>query len=181
VRRVVVGLLLMGAFVGVAACGGDDNSGGGSSSSSSSGATKSGDANKHVNIAHFVAIQANPVEQVIIKSAKDTGAANNATVTTFDSNNDVQRELANCQDAIASKKYDAFILKAVSGPPLISCARQAMDAGIPVVVQGTALGPKQTTEPQVPGRRSRCRRPTAWPSPTSPTARARRPAPSRAR
>jgi ABC-type sugar transport system substrate-binding protein len=26
-----------------------------------------------------------------------------------------------------------------------------MDAGIPVVVQGTALGPKQTTEPQVPG------------------------------
>jgi len=26
-----------------------------------------------------------------------------------------------------------------------------MEAGIPVVVQGTALGPKQTTEPQVPG------------------------------
>lgn len=141
--------VLVAAVVGVSACG-DSDSGGGSSSSSG-GSTAAASTAKHVNIAHFVAIQANPVEQVIIKSAKDTAKANNATVTTFDSNNDVQRELANCQDAIASKKYDAFILKAVSGPPLISCARQAMDAGIPVVVQGTALGPKQTTEPQVPG------------------------------
>jgi ribose transport system substrate-binding protein len=149
-RRVVVGLALSAALLGVVACGGSD-SGDSSSSGGSSTASSSGDANKHVNIAHFVAIQANPVEQVIIKSAKDTGKANNATVTTFDSNNDVQRELANCQDAIASKKYDAFVLKAVSGPPLIPCARAAMAAGIPVVVQGTALGPKQTTEPQVEG------------------------------
>jgi ABC-type sugar transport system substrate-binding protein len=146
-RRVLAVSLLAAALAGVAACGGSSNGDNGSSTASGQAA----DANKHVNIAHFVAIQANPVEQVIIKSAKDTGTANNATVTTFDSNNDVQRELANCQDAIASKKYDAFILKAVSGPPLIPCARAAMDAGIPVVVQGTALGPKQTTEPQVPG------------------------------
>jgi ribose transport system substrate-binding protein len=143
-RRVIALSVLAAAVAGVAACGSDSGGGGTSSSGSAS-------ADNHVNIAHFVAIQANPVEQVIIKSAKDTARANNATVTTFDSNNDVQRELANCQDAIASKKYDAFILKAVSGPPLISCARQAMDAGIPVVVQGTALGSKQTTEPQVPG------------------------------
>jgi ribose transport system substrate-binding protein len=152
-RAARLGLVIavgMAAVVGVSACGGDDDSGGGASSSSG-GSTAAAEADKHLNIAHFVAIQANPVEQVIIKSAKDTAAANNATVTTFDSNNDVQRELANCQDAIASNKYDAFILKAVSGPPLISCAKQAMDAGIPVVVQGTALGPKQTTEPQVPG------------------------------
>ena len=145
-RHVVAVSLLVGAIAGVAACG---SSSGGDQGSTTGAA--SGNANKHVNIAHFVAIQANPVEQVIIKSAKATAAANNASVTTFDSNNDVQRELANCQDAIASKKYDAFVLKAVSGPPLIPCARQAMDAGIPVVVQGTALGPKQTTEPQVPG------------------------------
>ena len=146
-RHVLAVSLLVGAIAGVAACG--SSSGGGDQASTTG--TASGNANKHVNIAHFVAIQANPVEQVIIKSAKATAAANNASVTTFDSNNDVQRELANCQDAIASKKYDAFVLKAVSGPPLIPCARQAMDAGIPVVVQGTALGPKQTTEPQVPG------------------------------
>jgi ribose transport system substrate-binding protein len=134
--------VLTSATVVLAACGG---SSGTSSNGSSSG------TGKHVNIAHFVAIQANPVEQVIIRAGQDVGAAENATVTVFDSNNDVQRELANCQDAIASQKYDAFVLKAVSGPPLESCARNAIAAGIPVVVQGTALGPKQTTAPQVKG------------------------------
>ena len=167
-RRAVVGLALSAAMVGVVACGGSD-SGDSASSGGSSTASGSGDANKHVNIAHFVAIQANPVEQVIIKSAKDTGKANNATVTTFDSNNNVQRELANCQDAIASKKYDAFVLKAVSGPPLIPCARAAMAAGIPVVVQGPRSGPSRRPSPRSrasSARRSRSRRPTAWPSRT---------------
>jgi ABC-type sugar transport system substrate-binding protein len=88
---------------------------------------------------------------VVISESKKTAAAMNASVTIFDSNNDVQREISNCNDAIASQKYDAFVLKAVSGPPLMSCARQAISAGIPVVVQGTALGPEQTTEPQVKG------------------------------
>jgi ABC-type sugar transport system substrate-binding protein len=136
----VAGIL---AVTGLAACGDDETS--------SDNATGASDAKKHVNIAHFVAIQANPVEQVIIKSAQQVGKEQNATVTVFDSNNDVQREIANCNDAIASQKYDAFILKAVSGPPLMACARQAMAAGIKVVAQGTALGPDQTTAPQVPG------------------------------
>jgi ABC-type sugar transport system substrate-binding protein len=138
-----LGLLAVAALV-LAACGGDDDD-------ASSGAQTSGDAPKKVNIAHFVAIQANPLEQVVIAESKKTAAANNASVTIFDSNNDVQREINNCNDAIASQKYDAFVLKAVSGPPLMSCARQAIAAGIPVVVQGTALGPEQTTEPQVKG------------------------------
>lgn len=145
-RKLVVafaGLAL--ATGGLAACGGDDEA----DKAASGGGEKAAD--KHVNIAHFVAIQANPVEQVIIKSAKETGEKMNATVTLFDSNNDVQKEIANCNDAIASQKYDAFILKAVSGPPLIPCAKQAMEAGIKVVVQGTALGTEQTTEPQVDG------------------------------
>jgi ABC-type oligopeptide transport system substrate-binding subunit len=79
--------VLSSATVVLAACGG-------SSGTSSSGASSG--AGKHVNIAHFVAIQANPVEQVVIKAGQDVGAAENATVTVFDSNNDVQRELANC-------------------------------------------------------------------------------------
>jgi ABC-type sugar transport system substrate-binding protein len=88
-RRVMVGSMVAAAVALAAACGSSSDDG----QSTSSG---SGNADKHVNIAHFVAIQANPVEQVIIKSAKDTATAHNATVTTFDSNNDVQRELANC-------------------------------------------------------------------------------------
>jgi ABC-type sugar transport system substrate-binding protein len=54
-------------------------------------------------------------------------------------------------DAIASQKYDVFLLKAVSGPPIMPCARQAIAAGIPVVVRGSPPGPQQTTKPQVDG------------------------------
>jgi len=142
-RFVAAGAVLSALALALAGCGG--------ASSSGSGSTASSGTQKHVNIAHFVAIQANPVEQVIIAAGQEVGKEQNATVTVFDSNNDVQRELANCQDAIASQKYDAFVLKAVSGPPLESCARNAIAAGIPVVVQGTALGPQQTTAPQVKG------------------------------
>jgi ribose transport system substrate-binding protein len=108
---------------------------------------------KQVNIALFVAIQSNPVEQAIINNfqavAKKDGAAK---FVVFDSNNSVQKEIANCNDAIASGTYDAFALKAVAGPPLMGCARKALAAHIPVVVFGNALGPNPNTEKrQIPG------------------------------
>src|SRR5204863_8776313 len=72
---------------------------------------------KDVTIALFVAIQANPVEQAIINAfhriAEQDGAAR---FVVFDSDNSVQKELANCNDAIAAKQYAAFALKAVAGP-----------------------------------------------------------------
>src|SRR5665213_1792918 len=108
---------------------------------------------KPVTIALFVAIQANPVEQAIINNfmevAKTDGAAK---FVVFDSNTSVQKEIANCNDAIASKKYDAFALKSVAGPPLMNCAKQAMKAGIPVVAFGNPLGPDpDTAKRQIPG------------------------------
>jgi ribose transport system substrate-binding protein len=136
--------VLVAAALSAAACGDDDASGGGSASSGDGG-------KERVHIAHFVAVQANPVEQIIIDSAKQVAKEQGADMTTFDSNNDIQKEISNCNDAIASQKYDAFLLKAVSGPPIMGCARQAIAAGIPVVVQGTPLGPEQTTKPQVKG------------------------------
>jgi len=118
-----------------------------------SGAGAAPHAKKPVNIALFVAIQSNPVEQAIINNfnavAKKDGAAK---FVVFDSNNSVQKEIANCNDAIASGTYDAFALKAVAGPPLMGCAKKALKAGIPVVAFGNALGPNPNTEKrQIPG------------------------------
>jgi len=118
-----------------------------------SGAGAAPQAKKPVTIALFVAIQSNPVEQAIINNfqavAKKDGAAK---FVVFDSNNSVQKEIANCNDAIAADKYDAFALKAVAGPPLMGCARKALKAGIPVMVFGNALGPNPNTEKrQIPG------------------------------
>ena len=113
----------------------------------SGGAGASPHAKKPVTIALFVAIQSNPVEQAIINNfqavAKKDGAAK---FVVFDSDNSVQKEIANCNDAIAANKYDAFALKAVAGPPLMACARSALKAGIPVVAFGNTLGPNPNTE-----------------------------------
>jgi ribose transport system substrate-binding protein len=116
-------------------------------------ATGTPTAKKQVTIALFVAIQANPVEQAIINNVKAVAKADGAVkVDVFDSNNSVPKEIANCNDAIASGKYDAFALKAVAGPPLMNCARKAMKAGIPVVAFGNALGPNPNTAArQIPG------------------------------
>ena len=101
---------------------------------------------KDVTIALFVAIQSNPVEQAIInafqKVAKEDG---HARFVVFDSNNSVQKELSNCNDAIAAKRFDAFALKPVAGPPLMACAKKAIAAKIPVVAFGNALGPNANT------------------------------------
>ncbi len=110
-------------------------------------------AKKRVTIALFVAIQSNPVEQAIINNFNQVAKTDGAVkFDVFDSNNSVQKEIANCNDAIAAKKYDAFALKAVAGPPLMGCARAALKAGIPVVAFGNALGPNPNTEKrQIPG------------------------------
>jgi len=140
-RRHVVKLLVVAAALAALALG---------VATAGSGAAK---AKKHVTIALFVAIQSNPVEQAIINNfnavAKTDGAAK---FVVFDSNNSVAKEIANCNDALAAKKFDAFALKAVAGPPLMGCARKALAAHIPVVVFGNTLGPNPNTERrQVPG------------------------------
>jgi ribose transport system substrate-binding protein len=139
-RSLAAGAVLALAALAAAALGGG--------AGAASHATK-----KPVTIALFVAIQSNPVEQSIINNfkavAKSDGAAK---FVVFDSNNSVQKEIANCKDAIASGKYDGFALKAVAGPPLMNCARDALKAGIPTVVFGNALGPNpNTARRQIPG------------------------------
>ena len=139
-RPLAVGAVLLLAVVAAAALGGG--------AGAAPQATK-----KPVSIALFVAIQSNPVEQAIINQFKAVGKKDGATTfTVFDSNNSVQKEIANCKDAIAANKYDAIALKAVSGPPLMNCARDALKAGIPVVAFGNALGPNPNTAArQIPG------------------------------
>ena len=106
-----------------------------------------------LEIAHFVAIQANPVEEVIIQAAQEVADADgNVNVTLFDANSDPQAQIAQCQDALAQNKFDAFVLKAVAGPTMIRCAEDAIAAGIKVVAQGNALGPDPASvELQVDG------------------------------
>jgi ribose transport system substrate-binding protein len=135
----------------LAACGDDDDSGD-SGGGGGGGGEEASNADKPVKLAFFVAHQANPYEQSNIDEAEKTAAENNAEITLFDGANDPQKQVAQCQDAIASQQYDAFVLKSVAGPAMVGCVRQAIDAGIPVVANDTPIGPRlDTTEAQVEG------------------------------
>jgi ribose transport system substrate-binding protein len=148
----------------LAACGGDDDDDAADTADTAAtadatepaatelAASETADAGPF-EVAHFVAIQANPVEEVIIKTAQETAdAAGDVNVTLFDANNDPQAQIAQCEDAIASGKFDGFLLKAVAGQTMIGCAEQALAAGITVVAQGNALGPdSSSTDIQVDG------------------------------
>jgi ribose transport system substrate-binding protein len=139
---------VLGALaLAVAGCGGDDDE---ESAGASGGG--GGESSETVNLAYFVAHQANPYEQSNIDEGEKTAAEMGAEVTLFDGANDPQKQVAQCQDAIASQKYDAFVLKSVAGPAMVGCARQAIDAGIHVVASDIPIGPSfDTVEPQVEG------------------------------
>lgn len=108
--------------------------------------TNAAQAQEQVKIALLVAIRSNPVEQAIINEfdrvAKVDG---HAEFVVFDSDNSVPKELANCDDIIASQAYDALALKAVAGAALVSCAEKALASGLRVVVFGNAIGPDPST------------------------------------
>jgi ribose transport system substrate-binding protein len=73
-------------------------------------------------------------------------------VQTFDATFDPQKQLQQCQDAIVTQRFQAFVIQPVAGPSMVPCATQAIDAGITVVAVSNPIGPEiDTTEPQVEG------------------------------
>lgn len=82
------------------------------------------------------------------KEAKAVGA----TAQTFTANFDPQKQLQQCQDAIVTQRFQAFIIQPVDGPAMVACARRAIHAGIKVVAVSNPIGPNvDTTAPQVQG------------------------------
>jgi ribose transport system substrate-binding protein len=107
---------------------------------------------KQVNLVYF-AVFKNAHGIAEIGGINETIAREkNATLTTFVSNADSQLQYRQCQDAITSGKFNAFLLVAVDGPAMVPCAKQAIKAGITVVSLATPLGADPATvRPQVPG------------------------------
>jgi ribose transport system substrate-binding protein len=105
-----------------------------------------------VNIAVFSVLQntyAIAQQKGINEAAKRAG---NVKVTVFSAGFDPQKQFTQCEDAITSKKFNAFILTPVNGPTVVPCVRDAVKAGIKVAVHGTPLGNDFTTpKPPVPG------------------------------
>ncbi len=161
--------------VAVAACGSDD-----SESSEASGGAKTSDTSalqkaqpgwktgtpnarkvafepvdnaKSVRIAVISASDTNAYWHQVAVGVEEVAKARNAKVDVFDAGFDPGKQQSQFQDALATGRYDAFVVIPVDGVALVPMVKQAIAAGAKVVATGDlALGPKyDTNEPQVDG------------------------------
>jgi ribose transport system substrate-binding protein len=136
--------VICGAALALGACGDDEDepSGGGSGAGQQ----------KEVRVGIFMASLGDGYTQALNDSVGKEAKALGATSQTFNANFDPAKQLQQCQDAIVTQKFQAFIIQSVDGPSMVPCARQAVDAGIKVVAVSNPIGPKfDTTAPQVKG------------------------------
>jgi ribose transport system substrate-binding protein len=136
-----VGLVLLGtaAAVGLAASNGG---------ASSHGAK----AKKVTAVAFFGFAAANSFAQATWKGVQQSAKAHHVSAKFFDPNFNSSTQVSQIQDAITSKKYQAFVVQANDGNAVVPVIKQAIKAGITVVGEFTPIGSKYNTiKPQVPG------------------------------
>jgi len=143
--RALVLCLLVGVLAfAFAACGGSD--------SSSSSDTSSGAAEKPIRIAHLTSVQQNSYFQALYEKELEVAKKANATIQVFDANFDVNKQVAQCQDAIATGNFDAFIILPVDNA-VVPCIEDAIKKGIKIVSHNFPLGTDfSTAEPQIEGQ-----------------------------
>lgn len=136
-RARAAAILAIGALAvtGLAACGSDDDE----AATPSTGAKAA--EKKPVEIAYLVATQAAGYPLGMLDAAKKAAAKDgNAKITVFDAQFDPGKQVAQCQDAVASGKFDAIVTLPAASPPMAACARAAKAADIPLVSANTPIG-----------------------------------------
>ena len=117
-----------------------------------SAGVSSGSSRKQVRVAFFNPIVANAFTASQYRGIQKSVKAMGATVTQFDAGFDQNKQISEIQDAIVSKKFDAFVITPVNGAVLVAPTEQAIKAGIKVVAIFNDIGPDlDSIKPQVPG------------------------------
>jgi ribose transport system substrate-binding protein len=142
---------LTAVTVVLAACGGSNSSD--DRSASGGGGGGGGGGAKQVRIAAFMLATANNFEQAELKGIREVAAKEgNVTVQPFDGGFSGSKQASQIQDAVASGKFNAFIIAPNDGVAVVPPVRQAIQQGVKVVARYAPIGPNTNTgEPQVPG------------------------------
>lgn len=115
----------------------------------SEGGTSSGDALK---VGFFGFSAANSFAQAVYKGVEDASSEAGAKATFVDGQFDGQLQAQQINDAVTSKQYDVMIVQANDNLVVQEPLKKAIDAGITVVIEFTAVGPRfDTIEPQIDG------------------------------
>lgn len=109
-------------------------------------------ADKTLNIGFFGFAKANSFAQATWAGIQEYAAKNNATAEFLDPNFDGPTQVNQLQDAVTAKRFDVVIVQANDGTAMVNPVRQAVAAGITVVIEFTPVGGRyDTTESQIPG------------------------------
>jgi ribose transport system substrate-binding protein len=105
-----------------------------------------------IRVAFFAPGLANTYIPAQIRGAEAAAEARGASVTVFDAVFDSSKQVTQVQDAVASGRFDAFVIHAVDGNALVPQIEAAIEAGIEVACVSAPCGPDLTSlEPQVEG------------------------------
>lgn len=152
-----IGICAAGLAVGVAGCSKPASAGSSGTSAAASGTSVASTpakatSDKHLTIGFFGFAKANSFAQAGWAGVESYAKAHNATATFVDSNFAGPAQANAVQDAVTSKKFDVIILQANDGQALVNPVKQAVAAGITVVVEFTPIGGDYSSiQPQVPG------------------------------
>jgi ribose transport system substrate-binding protein len=107
---------------------------------------------KTIRVAFFAPGLANTYVPAQVQGARDAANTRGASITVFDAVFDSSKQVTQVQDAITSKKFDAFVISAVDGNALVPQIQNAIATGIRVACISAPCGPDLTSlEPQVEG------------------------------
>ena len=109
-------------------------------------------ADQKLSIGFFGFAKANSFAQATWAGVQQYAAAHNASATFLDSNFDGPTQVNQLQDAVTSKRYNVVIVQANDGTAIVPAVKQAVAAGITVVIEFTPVGGNYgTTAAQIPG------------------------------
>lgn len=95
----------------------------------------------------------NSYDNATLAGIRDVFTPMGWTVETYFAGFNGTTQLAQCRQAIATKRYTGFFIEAADAVGILPCVAEARQKGIPVVATDLPIGPDTATvQPQVPGQ-----------------------------
>ena len=154
----LLGVLLVALSLGLAACGGDDDDEAAPQETAATTSAAEQELNTEdigptkdvipdgddVEVAFFT-VAGNTYLEASLEEMRKVADKHGANITLFDSAFDPSKQFNQVEDAIATGKYDAFIIVALDTAGIVPAIEEAVDAGIKVIATDTPIGPDLTT------------------------------------
>lgn len=147
VRLTALAAALLAMALVAAGCGSSSDSSTGGTGTGSDSGSSSDSAPKAAAFVYTI----NDYTSVELEGLKQELKKVGGSLQTYSANFNPQEQLAQCQDAITSQRFNVLIIDAVDSPSAVPCATQAGEQGLKVISMENPTGPSRAEiDPQVP-------------------------------